>query len=363
MCRLKEKGFYIDDLYIEKPIIQGGMGVGVSLSGLASAVCNEGGVGVVSSAGIGLINGELEKKGMQYSYDGLKNEITKLKRMTNGVTGVNIMVALTDFNDMVKASIEAGVDIIISGAGLPLTLPSLKPKDSKTKLVPIVSSRKAVKAISKWWISKYDYVPDAFVLEGPKAGGHLGFKLEDIDNKEYDLFNLIPQIVEEVKKIEDATGRKIPVIAAGGIFTGEDIKKALDLGATAVQMATRFVATEECDADYEFKKMYVDCKKEDIGIIKSPVGLPGRAIINDYTKEVYGGERKPVHCPYHCIITCDYKTTPYCISLALLNAYKGKMNNGFCFIGENGYKVEKITTVKEIFDSLEEEYKIACKGK
>jgi len=363
MCELRDKGFYIGDLYIEKPIIQGGMGVGISLRNLASAVANEGGVGIISSAGIGLINRELEKRGAEFGMMGLKNEIIALKKMTNNPIGVNIMVALTDFDDMVKASIEAGADMIISGAGLPLTLPSLKPAGTKTKLIPIVSSAKAVKLIAKWWMEKYDYIPDAFVLEGPKAGGHLGFKLGQIDDPEYDLFKLLPKVVEEVKKLEEKTGRKIPVIAAGGIFTGGDIKKALDLGATAVQMATRFVATDECDADDEFKQMYIDCKKEDIGIINSPVGLPGRAIINEYTKAVYGGEKHPVKCPYHCIRTCDYKTTPYCISLALLNAYKGKLRNGFCFIGANGYMVDKMSTVKGIFNSLEEEYKLACKGK
>lgn len=361
MCKLKDYGFYIGDLYVKKPIIQGGMGVGVSLSGLASAVANEGGVGTISSAGIGLINENLTKKGMQYNYDGLKNEILKLKTMTNGVVGVNIMVALTDFELMVKASIEAGIDIIMCGAGLPLNLPSLKKKTDKVKLIPIISSSKAVKLISKWWIGKYDYVPDAFILEGPKAGGHLGFKLEQIDDPEFDLFNLLPKVLSEIKKVEENTNKKIPLIVAGGIFTGKDVKRALDSGATAVQMATRFVATKECDADEKFKQMYVDCKKEDITIIKSPVGLPGRAIKNNFVKSSENGEKQPFKCPYHCITTCDYKKTPYCISLALLNAYKGKMNNGFCFIGSNGYLVNKITTVKDVFNSLENEYEIACK--
>jgi len=356
MSNWNDKNFQIGNLQIKAPIVQGGMGIGVSLSNLAAAVANEGGVGVLSAAGIGMLSKEFSKNTMQANMDSLREQIRKTKTMTNGVLGVNIMVALTNFGDMVKASIEEGIDIIFAGAGLPLNLPEFLHEGSKTKLVPIVSSAKAVKIISKWWKEKYKYVPDAFVVEGPMAGGHLGFKRDQLDDPAYKLENLVQEVLKEVRIIESETDKKIPVIAGGGVFTGADIRRFLDLGASAVQMATRFVATDECDADENFKKAYVDCTKEDIVIIDSPVGMPGRVIKNAFVDEVKEGKRQPYGCPYHCITTCKEKDSPYCITLALVNAYKGKLKNGFAFVGANGYMVDKIVTVKELFNSLEQEY-------
>ena len=350
------KKLQIGSFKIASPIIQGGMGIGVSLANLASAVANEGGVGVLSAAGMGMITKNACKNSMQAKINALRFQIRKARSKTNGVLGVNIMVALSNFGDMVKTSIEEGVDIIFSGAGLPLNLPEFVRDGCKTKLVPIVSSAKAVKVITKWWREKHRYVPDAFVVEGPLAGGHLGFKKEQIDDPEYKLEKLVQDVLAEVRKIEEETERQIPVIAAGGIFTGGDIRRFLQMGASGVQMATRFVATDECDADMNFKQAYLDCRKEDIGIIESPVGLPGRVIVNDFVQEIKAGGKTPYTCPYHCISTCKQGESPYCIAAALINAYRGRMKNGFAFIGANGYRIDRIVSVSELFRTLESEY-------
>ena len=349
----------IGELKARLPIVQGGMGVGISLSGLASAVANEGGIGVIATAGIGMYEPDYFSNFLEANIRALRKEIRKAREKTNGILGVNIMVALTNFSDMVKVSIEEGIDIIFSGAGLPLNLPKFLKKGSRTKLVPIVSSARATNILIKRWIDKYDYVPDAVVVEGPKAGGHLGFKLEQISNPKYALENLITEVTKTVKKWEEKLKKSIPVIAAGGIYTGKDIHNIMKLGASGVQMGTRFVATEECDASNKFKQAYIEAKKEDIVIIKSPVGMPGRAIRNKFIDDVNKGEKKPFSCPYHCIITCDYKKVPYCISLALLNAQKGDLRNGFAFAGENAYRVNKIMSVKELIDILVKEYEEA----
>ncbi len=355
MAYFDHEPLVIGDLIVPTPVVQGGMGIGVSLAGLASAVANEGGLGVLSAAGVGMMR--KDSLSARDNITAVKEEIRQTRAKTNGVLGINIMVALSDFGDMVKASVEEGIDVIFAGAGLPLNLPSYVEKGSKTKLVPIISSARAARVISRWWQDKYNYIPDGFVVEGPMAGGHLGFHTDQIEDPDYQLEKLVPQVIEAVRPLEEKAGRKIPVIAAGGIFTGADIKRFFKLGAAAVQMATRFVATDECDADIAFKNAYVQCKKEDIGIIQSPVGMPGRAIINDFIQDVKLGNKRPSKCPFHCIVTCKQETSPYCISLALINACKGKLENGFAFIGANGYKVKEIVPVKQLFETLAEEYK------
>jgi NAD(P)H-dependent flavin oxidoreductase YrpB (nitropropane dioxygenase family) len=359
MISWKGKSLNIGNLKARLPIIQGGMGIGVSLSGLASAVANEGGIGVISAAGIGMMEPDFSTNYIQSNIRALRNEIRKAREHTKGIIGVNIMVALSNFADMTKTAIEEGIDIIFSGAGLPLNLPSFLKDSRNTRLVPIVSSARAAALISKRWMEKYNYVPDAIVVEGPMAGGHLGFKNEQLDDPEYKLEKLVSEVVIETKKIEDKAARYIPVIVAGGIYSGEDIYKFIQLGASGVQMATRFVTTVECDASLEFKKAYIDCGKEDIGIINSPVGMPGRAIINKFINDVNAGNKKPYKCPYHCIVTCDYKSSPYCIAHALVNAKKGRMLNGFAFAGENAYRNKKIVTVKELINTLKDEYDLA----
>ena len=350
------KGLNIGDLTAKLPIIQGGMGVGVSLSGLASAVANEGGVGVIATAGIGLLDPDFAGDFLAANIRALKKEIKKAREKSQGILGVNIMVALSNFADMARTAIEEKADVIFSGAGLPLNLPQFLAGSKKTKLVPIVSSARAARIIFKRWIEKYSYVPDAVVVEGPLAGGHLGFTAEQITDPDYSLENLIPQVLDEVNLFEAKYQRSIPVIAAGGIYTGGDINRFLQLGASGVQMATRFITTDECDAAIDFKKTFLDLKIEDLVIIKSPVGLLGRAIKNKFITDVALGKKKPFRCPYHCITTCDYKNSPYCIALALINACRGKLKQGFAFSGANAYRGTEIVSVKNLVDSLLKEY-------
>ncbi len=345
---------------VEVPIVQGGMGVGISLHSLASAVANAGGVGVISSAAVGFLEPDFDKHPQLANQRALKKEIALARRLApGGIIGVNIMVALTDYEDLVIAALEAGADIIFSGAGLPLNLPALKQKFpySKTALVPIVSSARAAMLLCKKWLKSYNYLPDAFVLEGPKAGGHLGFSLEDLITKKYRLEQLLVETIKAIAPYAQEAGREIPIIVAGGVYTGADIARFLKLGASGVQMATRFVVTEECDASEEFKKEHLRAKKEDIIFIHSPVGLPGRAIKNKFLEAVERGEKVPFRCLYHCLKTCNPKKSPYCISLALINAQKGNLDEGFAFAGSNAYRSNKIVKVKELIEELVEEMK------
>lgn len=362
---MKLPELHFGDRVASLPIIQGGMGVGISLSGLASAVANEGGVGVIAAAMIGMGEPDVSQNPDEANRRALREEIRKAReRMTQGLLGVNIMVALTNFADMVRTSIREGADVIFSGAGLPLDLPKYLREElpgglaerAKTKLVPIVSSARAAAVLCKKWISHYQYLPDGFVVEGPMAGGHLGFKPEQIDNPDFRLEKILPEVVEAVKPFEEQSGRRIPVIAAGGVYTGADIAKYLEMGASGVQMGTRFVATHECDADQAFKEAFVNAKREDVTVIKSPVGMPGRAILNDFLQAVRDGRKKPFKCPFHCIKSCDFTTTPYCISQALVSAKRGLLKHGFAFCGENVWRVDKITSVKELIGGLKQEF-------
>lgn len=346
----------IGNLAIAVPVIQGGMGVGISLSGLASAVANEGGVGVISSAGLGLLYRDFSTDYLAASIHGLKEEIRKSREKTLGVIGVNIMVAMTNFVDMIKTSISEKADIIFAGAGLPLDLPSFLKKDSVTKLIPIISSARAARIICEKWKSNYNYLPDAFVVEGPMAGGHLGFKTEQINDDDYRLEKLVPEIVRELRVFEEKNNKRIPLFAAGGIYTGGDIKKIMQLGAAGVQMGTRFVTTSECDASEDFKQAYINAEESDIEIIKSPVGMPGRAIFSNFIQKVKDGKKQPLKCPFKCIKTCDISSSPYCIITALINALKGNFENGFAFAGSNAFRATKIISVRETFKSLLREY-------
>lgn len=350
------KKLNIGNLSISVPIIQGGMGVGISLSGLASAVANEGGVGVISSAGPGLLYKNLSKDYVEASILGLKEEIHRAREKSKGIIGVNVMVAMSNFADMVKTAISEKADIIFSGAGLPLNLPSFLQKDSETKLVPIVSSARAAKVLCEKWKSLYDYLPDALVVEGPKAGGHLGFKDEQINDEHFKLEVIFPEVLAEVREIEQKYNQKIPVIAAGGIYTGEDIRNFLEMGADGVQMGSRFVTTDECDASDIFKQAYINAKEEDIQIIKSPVGMPGRAIFSNFIQKIKDGKKQPKLCPFNCIKTCDISKSPYCIVTALYNAFRGNMDGGYAFAGANAFKATSIISVKETFRSLLAEF-------
>ncbi len=350
------KSFDIGTLKIPVPIIQGGMGIGISLSGLASAVANMGGVGVISSVAIGLLESSARTKYRQGNIDGLRNEIRKAREMTKGVLGVNIMSVLSDFSDMVRTSIEEKIDIIFAGAGLPLDLPSYLGQGSKTKLIPIVSSGRAASIIANKWKQNYDYLPDAFVVEGPLAGGHLGFKTANLSNKSNHLDQLVEDVLNVTRGIREKYRINIPVIAAGGIYSGNDMFRIMKKGASAVQLGTRFVATEECDASVEFKNAFIQASETDIQIVSSPVGMPGRTIFNKFLQEAYEGKRKPLSCNYRCIKSCNPKTALYCIAKALHAAYKGNMADGFAFTGANAALVKKISTVKKVFEDLKKEY-------
>ena len=341
----------IGDLEINPPIIQGGMGVRVSGSGLASAVANEGCAGIIASVGLGAYEDFSALEFVELNNNALRAEIRKARSLSSGVIGVNVMVVLSNYEELVKVCVEEKVDIIICGSGLPLDLPK-QTKGSNIKLIPIVSSARAFNIIYRKWKQNYNKVPDAVILEGPLAGGHLGFSYDEIINeKALPLEQLVKELVEFVETLEET----IPVIAAGGIFDGNDIAKFLKIGASGVQMATRFVCTIECDVHDDFKQAYITSKKEDIVIINSPVGLPGRVIRNDFTQRVMKGETIPFKCPFHCLRSCNPRTAPYCIAQVLADASKGMLLNSFVFAGSNAYRCKEIVSVKTLINQLKDE--------
>lgn len=342
----------IGDLKVKLPIIQGGMGIGVSKSRLAAAVANEGGIGVISGVQIGYDEPDFITNTLQANIRALRREIRKAKEQSpNGIIGLNLMVAMNNYKEMVTEAVKEKIDIIISGAGLPIDLPKLV-KGSVTKIVPIVSSAKAARVIMRRW-EKLKRVPDAIIVEGAKAGGHLGFKAEELVNKtNQKLEDIVTEVIKTAKPFEDKYNTKIPVIAAGGIFSGDDISKMLSVGADGVQMGSRFVATYECDASDQFKRAYIDAREEDISIIKSPVGMPGRAIINDFIRKTQNSKEVIKKC-YNCIINCNPAKTPYCISNALIQSVNGK--EGLVFCGERVGEIKELVSVKKLIQKLKEE--------
>lgn len=353
------KPLNIGKLVMKIPIIQGGMGIGISASKLAGAVAKEGGIGVISTAQIGFKEADFETNTKEANLRALRKHIKNAKEMApDGIIGVNVMVALNNYVDHVKTAIESGVDLIISGAGMPTLLPKIvkEYEDCKVKIAPIVSSGKAAKIIMKLWDRHDGITPDLIIVEGPKAGGHLGFKKEEIEESEENFDSIVKDVIKEKEMYEIKYDKKIPVIVAGGVFDGSDIVKYLKLGADGVQMGTRFVATHECDASLEYKNAYINSKKEDIGIVKSPVGMPGRAILNDFMKKTFKENIKVSRC-YNCLTPCNPKETPYCISDALINAANGNLDEGLIFCGSNAYRVDKIVSVKELIDELIKEIK------
>lgn len=332
------------------------MGIGISLSGLASAVANNGGIGVISTVGIGFIDKDKIGSLKNRHIEAIREEIRIAREKTRGILGVNIMSVITNFSDMVKTSIEEGIDIIFSGAGLPLDLPKYLGEGIKTKLAPIVSSARAASLICMKWKQNFNYLPDALVVEGPKAGGHLGFKPNELEKESNSLENLVSDVLKVAQEMKEKYNKEIPVIAAGGIYSGNDMFRIMKRGAAGVQLGTRFVATEECDASVEFKNAFIQANDDDIEIIKSPVGMPGRSISGSFLREATEGKRKPEVCKYNCIKSCNPKTTSFCIASALLAAYKGNLANGFVFTGSNAGKVKQISTVKNVFSDMRKEY-------
>lgn len=347
------KPFAIGNLKIEKPIIQGGMGIGISLGNLAGAVAKAGGVGIISAAQIGFQEPDFETNTKEANLRAVQKEFEKARTIApKGVIGFNIMVAMRHYEEYVKAAVKAGADLIISGAGLPTDLPKLT-EGSKTKIAPIVSTEKSAKVILRYWDKKHHRVPDLLVIEGPKAGGHLGFDREQLEifhPKAYD--EEVRLIMNVVKEYEEKYEAHIPVALAGGISNAEDADHAFSLGANAIQVASRFVTTEECDADIRFKEAYLKAEEEDVVIVQSPVGMPGRAILNSFMEKVKAGEKQTPGKCRGCLRNCKPAEIPYCITQALINAVKGNVEEGLLFCGANVWQQKKIESVKEVMDSL-----------
>lgn len=371
------KPLVIGDLKIEKPVIQGGMGVGISLHRLAGAVAKAGGMGLISTAQIGFREPDFKTNFVEANLRAIRNEFKKAREIApEGAIGFNIMVATKHYDMWVKEAVKAGADAIISGAGLPVSLPEyaeaayeeMKAMGKKflrrTKLAPIVSTAKAAMVICKMWDRKYHRVPDFVVVEGPLAGGHLGFTKEQLaqygadstdveasyDQAAYD--EEVKAIMKVVKGYEDKYETHIPVVTAGGIYTHEDVKHQFELGAEGVQVATRFVTTRECDAPDAYKQTYIEASKEDIVITQSPVGMPGRAILNPFLKKIKEGERPAIKSCFQCLEHCDIRTIPYCITMALVKAAEGDTEHALLFCGSNAYRAGKIDTVKHVMDDL-----------
>ncbi len=350
---LKLQPLALGDVTIPVPIFQGGMGIGVSLSKLAAAVARCGGVGVISAAQIGFMEQDFYTNPKEANIRALKRCIIEAKEsiqdvLNKGLIAVNIMCASRHYDEYVEAAVEAGVDMIISGAGLPTSLPGAV-NSSKVKLVPIVSSARATALIIRSWTKKYNRVPDAVLFEGPEAGGHLGFKEEQLEDAQNHFYDTVMEIKEELDDLPDC-----PLIVAGGIYTKDDIQKVLSYGADGVQLGTRFVTTEECDVHPRFKEAYINATEEDMVVLKSPVGMPGRAIRTPFIKRVEGGRIPPEKCN-RCLTPCKAEEAPYCITQALINAAKGDIENGLVFSGSNAYRATKIETVADIFKELTED--------
>ncbi|HEY5975653.1 MAG TPA: nitronate monooxygenase family protein [Geobacteraceae bacterium] len=348
------KPLTIGQYTVKYPLIQGGMGVRISGGSLAGHVARCGGVGLVAAAGIALNSAFFHGNNyLQAEPEAFKAELKKAYEIApDGVIGVNVMVALADFESLVEAAIDGGAKVIVCGAGLPLTLPGLTAHAPQVALVPIVSSLRAAQLIFKKWDKVYSRLPDAVVVEDPEtAGGHLGEKLENIGTGEYDQYGTIRAIKAF---IAEEYGKEIPVIAAGGIWDRADLLHALAEGADGVQVASRFVPTVECDADDAFKKAYLECRQEDIGLIMSPAGLPGRAILKNKENIRQYDLDNATPCRMGCLKKCSYKESGerFCIVTALDRAQRGDVETGLVFCGTNAWKADRITTVQAIFDEL-----------
>jgi nitronate monooxygenase len=349
---------------IEKPIVQGGMGVGISWDQLAGTVSKEGGLGIVSAVGTGYYNNKAFSHKLVadrpldvqnfYSKDGLKAIHDNARKICGDKPlGVNILYAINDYGRVVRDACEIGFDIIITGAGLPTNMPEFTEGYPDVALVPIVSSPKALKIINKRWQKRYNRLPDAVILEGPKSGGHQGFTYEQCAMEENQLENLVAPVVEEAKVWGD-----IPVIAAGGVWDKNDIDQMISLGASGVQMGTRFIGTKECDAHENFKKVLLDANEEDIILMKSPVGYPARGVRTNLTALVETRTGPDIKCISNCVAPCnrgvEAKEVGFCIADRLSDAYEGNTELGLFFSGTNGYRLTELVSVKELMVKLTE---------
>lgn len=369
------KPLKIGQLTAKRPIIQGGMGVGISLSSLAGAVAKEGGIGIISTAQIGFRRPDFVKNPMAANLKAIYEEFNKARKIApQGILGFNIMAATKEYGQYVKAAVKAGADVIISGAGLPVDMPKFAAEAEaemgtepsagrRTMIAPIVSSVKSAAVICRMWDRKHKTAPDFVVIEGPCAGGHLGFSREQLTDLGADTGHVsetykrknyeeeILGIIKTVKEFADKYKKEIPVIVAGGIYDHADVVRQMELGADGVQVSTRFVTTEECDADPAYKQAYIDAKEEDIVIVGSPVGMPGRAIMNDFLARVQKERIPAAHC-YNCLAHCNPAETPYCITRALINAAEGRIQDALLFCGSNAYRSKKIETVADVMKEL-----------
>lgn len=352
------KPLIIGDLEIKVPIIQGGMGVRVSIASLASAVANCGAGGTIASVGLPPDTPENRQDIPKACREHLQIQIRRAREMTQGALGVNIMVALSNYEDMVRTAAAEDIDYIISGAGVPISLPEFA-EGSKVKLIPLIASGRAAALLLKTWKRRYDRLPDALVVEGPLSGGHIaGYSLKELNElrstmKEKPLLeNSVKEVIALVNEYEKEYGVSIPVIAAGGIFDGRDVAKFFRLGAKGVQIGTRFIATYECDAAKEYKDLYVKAKEEDLVYIQSPVGMPAKVIRTKFLDDVLRGEKKEFDCNYQCLRTCDPATVQYCIAKALIDAVEGRIDKAVVFAGTYISRIDKIVSVKELIDEI-----------
>ena len=358
---MERKALKIGKYTITKPIVQGGMGVGISWDQLSGTVSKEGALGVVSSVGTGYyedkkfslknINEKPYSETNFYCENGLK-EIFKNARKICGDAPLacNVLYASNDYGRIVTDACAAGADMIITGAGLPTNMPEFTKDYPDVALIPIVSSARALKLICRKW-KRYDRLPDAVIVEGPLSGGHQGFTYEQCYEDEFQLENIVPPIIEEAKN-----WGSIPIIAAGGVWDKDDIDKFLEMGCAGVQMGTRFIGTFECDAHNNFKDIILAAEEEDIKLFKSPVGLPARGVKTNLQTIIENKTAPKVACISNCVAPCkqgeEAKAVGYCIADRLSDAYMGKAETGLFFTGSNGYRLKKLITVKELIDKL-----------
>ncbi len=381
------KKLILGDLKVPYPIIQGGMGIGISLSSLAGSVAAEGGIGLLSTAQIGFKEPDFFQHPLKANQRAIGKGLWEARNKakdSKGAVGFNIMVATHGYETYVREAIKCYADLVVCGAGVPLLLPALRQegmldrgtlseeehrkwrhlaRTEKTKIAPIVSSGKSASVVLKLWDRKYQETADLVILEGPLAGGHLGFSLEqlagygaDTDrvSKTYKraLFDEdVRQVIEAVKPYKEKYQKEIPVVVAGGIYDRADLLHVLSLGADGVQVGTRFVTTEECDAPLSYKMTYIHAREQDIRIVKSPVGLPGRGINNAFLKFVAEQKKTAGHC-WQCLSKCDRKNIPYCITEALLAAAEGRVEEALLFCGANAWRANKIETVQEVMNDF-----------
>lgn len=354
----------IKDKTLTVPIIQGGMGVGISLGNLAGHVAACGGMGVLSSAHAGYRADDFWSDPQTADVRELTREVEKAKAIAGGqgMVGVNVMVAVKDYAEHIQAAIAGGADAIISGAGLPLNLPELV-KGSDVAIAPIVSSGKAASLICRTWDKKHQRTPDFIVIEGSQAGGHLGFKKEELlAGTTAPLLDILADVLAVLPEFAEKYGHAIPVFVAGGIYDGADIAEAIAHGASGVQMATRFIVTKECDASPAYKEAYIKAKASDIQIVSSPVGMPGRALRSPLIERLERETRIPVERCIACLRPCKPAETPYCITKALIEAAKGNWEEGLFFCGAHADRLDRIMTVDELMQELTQGYEQACQS-